>query len=744
MTLHDKEMTTDRLLLRAAQVAVEQGDLSRADVLFREHLAQWRDDPVGLADYGNFCLRTGRPEPACYLLYKASKLIPGNADLLSELGHARLEANDPEGARRSFEEALALDPGSATANYGIALCHQQTRAWPEAAAAFERALATQPDTMPILLNLADAYHRSGDTAKAAIRFEQTERLAPDDPALLLEYGKFLRDTGSFALAMQKLDRCAREHPDEPPVLLETARCMQAMGEHQRAMQMLGHLNKLSPDMPECLVEYGNCLASMGNNDERDRHWGVACSLWIDAKQYDSAGPLLDKMLAVNPANASAWNSKGLFHDFQLDLEPAEAAFLQAIKVDHDLLDPYVNLGNLYEHSNRLAEASAMADTGLRLAGERLGEPHIAVPGLHLLRAKIARREKQYALGLQHLDAMVGLTKSDLVEQTELFERAKLLDLLDETDAAVAAFNRANALARAELGEEEDAKGNKFLRGVEYMIDLAGKGWLRTWRKPAPDPAGPAPAFLVGFPRSGTTLLNTVLYSHSAIQVIEEKQTIAKILGATRQMPKSYPHAMPECDAIDVAYMREAYYRAAAEYCDLDPAKLLVDKFPMHLATAGLIHLAFPRARFLFALRHPCDAVLSCFMQNFQLNDAMANFCTIGDTVRLYAKTMDLWQAYREQLPLTVHTIRYEDVVDDFDGQVRALCDFLQVPWEDGLRQFSTRALDRGRINTPSYEQVSKPIYRDARYRWERYREHLAPFLPALQPYIDRFGYSDPV
>ncbi len=740
MTHQDKTAPSDRPLLRAAHAAVEQGDLRRANALFLEHLEHTRDDPAGLADYGNFCLRTGRPEPACYLLYKAGKLIPRNAGLLSELGHAKLEAQDPQGARRSFGEALTLDPANAAANYGIALCHQQMEAWPEAAAAFERALAAQPDTLPILLSLADALHRIGDTGNAAIRFAQAERLAPDDPAMLLEYGKFLRDTGSIWEALLRLDRCAREHPDEPPVLLETARCMHAMDEPQSAMLMLDKLYRLAPNMPECVEEYGNCLASVDDAAERDRHWGVACSLWMDAERFDAASALLEKMLAANPGNARAWNSKGLLHDKQLDFELAEAAFLRAIEIDLGLLDPYANLGNIYEHRNRLTEARSLADSGLHLAAAHAATRHAAVPSLHLLRARIARREKQYALGLEHLDAAANLPKTNLEQQAELFERAKLFDLLDDVDAAVATFDRANALALSELGAP-DPQGNKFLRGIEYMIDLAGKGWLRTWRKPAPDPAGPTPAFLVGFPRSGTTLLNTVLYSHSSIQFIEEKQTIAKILGAMRQMPKSYPHAMPECDELDVAYLREAYWKAAAEYCDLDPAKLLMDKFPLHLTTAGLIHLTFPRARFLFALRHPCDAVLSCFMQNFKLNDAMANFCTLGETVALYAKTMDIWQMYRDQLPLNVHTIRYEDVVDDFDGQVRALCEFLQVPWEEGLREFSSRALDRGRINTPSYEQVSKPIYREARYRWERYRKHLEPFLPALQPYIERFGYT---
>jgi hypothetical protein len=104
--------------------------------------------------------------------------------------------------------------------------------------------------------------------------------------------------------------------------------------------------------------------------------------------------------------------------------------------------------------------------------------------------------------------------------------------------------------------------------------------------------------------------------------------------------------------------------------------------------------------------------------------------------------MDLWQMYRDQLPLKVHAIRYEDVVDDFDGQVQSLCDFLGVAWNSELRTFDARALDRGRIRTPSYEQVSQPIYRGARYRWERYREFLTPYLPALRPYIERFGYAE--
>jgi hypothetical protein len=280
-----------------------------------------------------------------------------------------------------------------------------------------------------------------------------------------------------------------------------------------------------------------------------------------------------------------------------------------------------------------------------------------------------------------------------------------------------------------------------LAGADVMIDLIGKGWLQQWR-PIDAPAShPNIAFLIGFPRSGTTLLNQVLDSHDAIQALEEKPLVAKVMDVVREMPKGYPHELAEFDAFDTGYLRDVYLRAAGEHGASDRSKLLLDKFPMQTNLTGLLHRIFPQAKFVFALRHPCDVVLSCFMQNFALNNTMANFCTLADAVALYTRTMDLWQLYREQLPLDVHTMRYEDVVDDFDGQTCALCDFLGVSWNAGLRDFSARAIERGHINTPSYEQVSRPIYREARYRWERYRHHLEPFLPNLQPYIERFGYS---
>jgi len=175
----------------------------------------------------------------------------------------------------------------------------------------------------------------------------------------------------------------------------------------------------------------------------------------------------------------------------------------------------------------------------------------------------------------------------------------------------------------------------------------------------------------------------------------------------------------------------------------DPAgdRLVIDKLPLNLVHAGLIHRLFPEARFILALRHPCDAVLSCFMQNFALNDAMANFLDLEAAARLYDAIMRLWVAAEETLSLRVHVLKYEDLVADLPGTVQPLMAFLGLDWHDGMADYQTTALGRGRINTPSYQQVTEPLYSRASGRWLNYRDQMAPVLPLLAPWAERFGYE---
>jgi Tfp pilus assembly protein PilF len=734
-----KAIQTDRPLLQAAIAAVERNDLRGANALFLEHLAKARTDPKALVEYGVFCLRTGRHGAASYLLRKAIEFSAPDAEVLTQLGFARLEAGDAVGSQRSFEAALEHTPAHPLTNFGLAQYHLHVGSWDAAIACFRLALVEQPGNLSVLLNLADTYHKAGDTIAAAAEYECAHHLAPNDPVILLEYGKFLREQRMFAQALQFFSAFRQVHPDEPIGMLEIARCYRAMGEIARALESLEHLNQMATSTPEYHEELGNCLTSPADLQKRDLHWGLAADMWIKAQQFSLAEPVLKKMLGACPSYAVTWNLKGILHEAQQQLELAEAAFKRAIELDPQWLDPSANLTNLYERTNRLSSAKLVGEAALEPDTVQKQQQQIAYVSLLLALVKIARREKDYARAAQLLDRM-NAGQNETQRRIEIFERGKLYDLIGNQSAAIEAFNRGNALAR--IAWKRDNLDDKYLGWVEYAIGLEKSGWSKTWHRIEEQRSEAEPAFLVGFPRSGTTLLNQILDCHSSVQALEEKRTVSEMLGAVHSMPEGYPHALAVCDQFDIDYLREAYFNAVSEHVTLDPNKLLIDKLPLNLTKACLIHRVFPRARFILALRHPCDVVLSCFMQDFHVNDAMANFFTLKDTVALYVRTMELWELFQRDLELSVHQIRYEDLVDDLEGRTRSLCDFLGLPWQAELKQFATKALDRGKINTPSYEQVSKPIYREARYRWERYREHLAPYLPTLQPYIERFGYSD--
>ena len=154
---------------------------------------------------------------------------------------------------------------------------------------------------------------------------------------------------------------------------------------------------------------------------------------------------------------------------------------------------------------------------------------------------------------------------------------------------------------------------------------------------------------------------------------------------------------------------------------------------------GEIIKIFPHAKFILAIRHPCDCVLSCFMQNFRLNDSMANFLNIEDSSEMYNLVMTLWKHY-EKLNINYQIVKYEDIVQNFKKTTESLLSFLEVPWTDNVLKFYEVAQSRNLINTPSYDQVYRPIYSESAYRWKKYEDKIKPILPILKPWIDEFNY----
>jgi hypothetical protein len=247
---------------------------------------------------------------------------------------------------------------------------------------------------------------------------------------------------------------------------------------------------------------------------------------------------------------------------------------------------------------------------------------------------------------------------------------------------------------------------------------------------------PAPAFLFGFPRSGTTLLDTFLMGHPDAAVLEERpvlHAVAEKLGAETGLER--------LDARAIDSLRAHYFTVAEHYAPEARGRQVIDKLPFGILDTALIHRIFPDARFIFVERHPCDVVLSCFMTRFDPKGGMANFLTLEDTARLYDLVMGHWRQCRAVFPLDVHTLRYERMIEDPESTLRPLTAFLGLTWHEGLLDHRGTAKARAHVATPSYAQIAEPLYTRARGRWEHYREQMAPVLPVLAPWADAMGYE---
>jgi hypothetical protein len=252
-------------------------------------------------------------------------------------------------------------------------------------------------------------------------------------------------------------------------------------------------------------------------------------------------------------------------------------------------------------------------------------------------------------------------------------------------------------------------------------------------------------FLVGFPRSGTTLLELVLASHPDVVTLEERPLLEPAENEFLVSPASFQRLLDAGDDL-LDPFRDLYWRQVADRGLAVAGKVFVDKLPLGSVLIPLIARLFPSARILFAERDPRDVVLSCFRRGFKLNPSMYQFVSLEGAARFYDAVMSVADRYRRLVPDRVHAVRYETLVTDFEGEVRAICEFAGLAWNESVNDFAQTARSRT-IRTPSAPQVRKGLYTSGAGQWRRYARHLAPVRPILAPWVEALGYetdwSDP-
>jgi hypothetical protein len=264
--------------------------------------------------------------------------------------------------------------------------------------------------------------------------------------------------------------------------------------------------------------------------------------------------------------------------------------------------------------------------------------------------------------------------------------------------------------------------------------------FKTWpRHRAPD-SRESPVFVVGFPRSGTTLLEQMLDAHPLLQSMDETPFFERLASKLRAHNPKILADLSVLRQYDVDELRKHYHLMAAERIPRRWDAQLVDKNPLNLLWLPMIYRLFPAAKFIFCLRHPCDVILSCYMQNFRSSVLGAACENLPRLAAAYVQAMQCWLHEAQIMKPDVLMSRYEDLVTDFESNTRRIADFLQLEDASPMLQFDRRAREKAYIATPSYSQVIEPINTKGLNRWHLYREYFEPVLPILQPMLDHWGY----
>jgi len=456
--------------------------------------------------------------------------------------------------------------------------------------------------------------------------------------------------------------------------------------------------------------------------------GLAAVLRKEGRPDEALG-LLDALVRAWPGLSAAWLERGYALDELGRAGAAGDSFAAAARADPACAPAFGAQAQALARGGQIAAARAAAAQALRI------DPHDVAAQLALAAVALAAGEP--AVAAEELGRLLGqgrLGPADRVRALTL--RGDALDRLGEVDAAFAAYQSANEAFR-------DAHAPRMAGGPAHRDFVAAIGAGLE----AADPAGWAPlppeepprghAFLLGYPRSGTTLTEQVLASVPGVAALEERPTLA-LADRDFLLPAN---GMTRLGAIDAAgasrYRADYWARVAAE--GGAAAALLVDMDPLKSLRLPVVARLFPDARVLLMRRDPRDVVWSCFRHAFRFSPANYALATLEGAARHYDATMRLVEQCRAQLPLHVHEVRYEALVADFDLTTRALCGAVGLPWTPQLRAFDRTARTR-EVTTASAGQVRQGLY-DGSGQWRRYARHLDAVLPILAPWVERFGYA---
>jgi tetratricopeptide (TPR) repeat protein len=589
--------------------------------------------------------------------------------------------------------------------------------------------------------------------------------------------------GEVLQAEQQCRVALAEAPDDENLLVLLAVCLQHQQRVPEAMAILAKLTRLHPLSSVHWINYGVVLASVGNVGDAEKAYLKAIHLdptnpmprvrqgllLLERGESLAARSVLLDAVALDKSSVWAriqaaraccvsqdlggaddmlrdWRSWLPLNNDALQLDLAQVLVLkgevpEATELLEDFvvrqpnhLEAKVLLATAYERSNRLAEAQDLAESVAKTADatdvQRNEVDHL------LATLKLRRKDPK---GARDILERCGPQGDD--DYAHFFVLGEACDKTGDHEAAMQALQVAHRLEAAERQFDSPERFTAETPALHVAAPRVSAEQYHRWPQLSAPDAQDSPIFVVGFPRSGTTLLEQMLDAHPGLQSMDENPFFNTLSDILRRHDPRILEDLSVLRQYDCDELRKRYHTLVAERISRRDGTRLVDKNPLNMQWLGMIHRLFPEAKYILAVRHPCDVILSCYMQSFRAS-ALASACsTLERLAHAYVETMQNWLTENEVFRPSVMVSRYEDLVANFPQQVERIATFLEIGDASSMLSFDQHARSKTYIGTPSYSQVIEPVNRKGLGRWQNYRRHFEPVLPILEPMLRHWGYS---
>ena len=683
-----------------AEQAMTANNTDAADRICSEIIEVFPDCAAALHLLGVLRYNAGDLTSAVDLVRRAADSDDGVALYHCNLCEMRRQTGDLGGALASGQRAISINPDMAQARNNLGIVFFERGEIDEAIDQYRQAVQLAPGYSEAFSNLGNALRAKTSYIEALAAYERALVLQPNFIDGLNNLGTTLRDLGRWEEAEAVYGRALALDPANPKVLSNLALALKEREDFEGAAGLLSRALEVDPDNVQSLT--------------------YLALVKLDLKQVTTAEDIAGRALSLAPDDPRALNALGLAHFARQDSTTARELFQRAVALAPELADAHNNLGNIWKEQGRLGDAQLAYEKAISLDSRETAYD------LNLSDAKT------YAAGDSHLetmqtrmDAARGLSQTGRARLN--FALAKAYDDLGRYDEAFACLTEGNRLKRQTVGYDEAAALGVFDR-IRATFDAGLIG--RESR------VGSAlPVFIVGMPRSGTTLVEQILASHPSVygggELNDFDRLVNQLPGAVGDSRFRYPEDVNFVSAAALDTLGKAY--ADGQRARAGRAERATDKMPANFLFLGLIHMALPNARIIHVIRDPQDTCLSCYSKLFSMEQGFSY--DLGELGRYYRKYAELMAHWRTVLPAGVMLeIRYEDVVADLEGSARALVAHLGLAWDSACLRFHENPRP---IRTASASQVHRPIYKSAQGRWRRYERHLAPLSAALGDLTDR-------